>query len=175
MKYKEISPYELEMSNAFRAVGREWMLIGAEHGGAVNAMTASWGFLGELWGVPAAACFIRPQRYTFPLVDGAGYYSLSFFGGEKRKELSYFGSHSGRDGDKAAACGMRYLDCDAGGVRVPYLDDASVVLICRKLYADDIKEERFVDGDVLEKCYPARDLHRMFVGEVVKCLVSVKD
>lgn len=77
MNYKEISPYELDVK-VCRAIGKEWMLIGAEHGGITNAMTASWGFLGELWNKPAAVCFIRPQRYTFPLVDRADCYSLSF-------------------------------------------------------------------------------------------------
>ena len=52
MNYREISPYELDI-HASRAIGKEWMLIGAEHGGIVNAMTASWGFIGELIHLPA--------------------------------------------------------------------------------------------------------------------------
>lgn len=42
MNYKEISPYELDVK-VCRAIGKEWMLIGAEHGGITNAMTASCG------------------------------------------------------------------------------------------------------------------------------------
>lgn len=170
MNYREISPYELDI-HASRAIGKEWMLIGAEHGGIVNAMTASWGFIGELWHKPAAICFIRPQRYTFPLVDGAEHWSLSFFGGERHSELAYFGANSGRDGDKAAACGMEYAYAEVGGVRVPYLASAQTVLICRKMYADDIKPECFTDDSIIGACYPKRDFHRVFVGGIVKCLV----
>ena len=45
--YKEIHPYELELP-ACRAIGKDWMLICARSGSTVNAMTASWGFLGEI-------------------------------------------------------------------------------------------------------------------------------
>ena len=52
--YKEIHPYELELP-ACRAIGKDWMLICARSGSTVNAMTASWGFLGEIWSVPAVS------------------------------------------------------------------------------------------------------------------------
>ncbi len=178
--YKEISPYELSLP-VCSAIGRDWMLICAGNGRQVNAMTASWGFLGELWGGPAAACFVRPSRYTFPLTDGGEFFSLCFFGGERKRELSYFGTHSGRDGDKAAACGMRYASVFVWDVSVPYVDRASTVLVCRKLYADDIKPDGFccdgfgsdgcADSEIVKKYYSAGDVHRMFIGKIEKCLV----
>lgn len=170
MKFSEISPYDLEYTNAFRAVGKEWMLICAEDGvvGEVNAMTASWGFLGEIWNKPAAVCFIRPQRYTFHMADGAEHFSLCFFGDGYRRELGYFGTRSGRDGNKADAMGLHYGHAD----EVPLVEEASLVLICRKMYADDIKEDKFTDADVRDACYPQKDYHRIFVCEVEKCLVK---
>lgn len=171
--YKSISPYELDMSRVVRTIGREWMLITAEAGGVTNAMTASWGFIGELWGKPAAACFIRPQRFTFHLANESEYFSLAFFGDERRRELAYFGSHSGRDGDKAAACDMRYRHIEAGGVSVPFPDGARTVLICRKMYADDLRAECFTDKTIMDSVYPERDLHRMFIGEIAAVLVRV--
>ena len=57
--YKEIHPYELELS-ACRAIGKDWMLICARSGSTVNAMTASWGFLGEIF----------RQRWRDPEVNG---------------------------------------------------------------------------------------------------------
>ncbi len=171
--YKNISPYELEMSPVCRAIGREWMLIGAEARGVTNAMTASWGFMGEIWGKPAAVCFIRPQRFTFSLADSAEYFSLSFFGNERRRELAYFGSHSGRDEDKAAACDMRFRHIETAGTEIPFPDGAQVVLICRKMYADDIRAECFTDKTLIDSCYPDRDYHRMFIGEIAAALVRV--
>ncbi|MCI5574909.1 MAG: flavin reductase family protein [Clostridiales bacterium] len=171
--YKEIHPYELELP-ACRAIGKDWMLICARSGSTVNAMTASWGFLGEIWSVPAAVCFIRPPRYTFGLVDGSEYFSLCFFGGERKRELSYFGSHSGRDGDKAAACGMSYGSVEVGNTEVPYVTGAQKILVCRKLYFDDIKPEGFTDPDMVEKNYPGRDFHRMFIGGIEKCFELIQ-
>ena len=66
---------------------------------------------------------------------------------------------------------MEYAYTGVSDVRVPYLDSAQTVLICRKMYADDIKPECFTDDSIIGACYPKRDFHRVFVGEIVKCLV----
>lgn len=168
MQFREISPYDLEASNAFRAVGKEWMLICAEAGGVTNAMTASWGFLGNLWNRPAAVCFVRPQRFTYTLTEQADRFSLCFFGDGFRRELGYFGTASGRDGNKAEAVGMSYITL--GGV--PALAQASVVLSCRKMYIDRISEEKFTDPSLVEEEYPARDFHRVYVCEVERCFIA---
>ncbi|MCQ2353946.1 MAG: flavin reductase [Clostridia bacterium] len=167
MELREISPYELQYSNAFRAVGKEWMLICAEDANGINAMTASWGFLGQLWNRPAAICFIRPQRFTYHMADGSERFSLCFFGDGYRKELGYFGTASGRDGDKSAATGMHYGHIES----VPVVEESNLILLCRKLYVDDIKEGNFKDTSLIDTCYPERDFHRVFVCEVEKCFV----
>ena len=47
--------------------------------------------------------------------------------------------------------------------------EASLVLVCRKLYAQDLKEECFVERSVIEPNYPDKDFHRMYIGEIVAC------
>ena len=169
MLFKEIDPCELESLNAFRAVGKEWFLITAEHGGVRNAMTASWGFLGNLWNKNAAVCFVRPQRFTHTLTENADRVSLCFFGDGYRPELGrIFGRLSGRDLDKAAEAGFHYTCLDG----VPAFEEASLVLVCRKMYTDLIKEENFLDHDVDAKCYPAKDYHTVYVCEVEKAYVK---
>ena len=154
--FKEINPTELENMNAFRAVGKEWFLITAEADGVKNAMTASWGFLGNLWNKNAAVCFVRPQRFTHTLTEKADRVSLCFFGDGYRAELGkIFGRMSGRDLDKAEAAGFHYTCLDG----VPAFEEASLVLVCRKMYADKIKEENFLDASVDAACYPAKDYH----------------
>ena len=50
--------------------------------------------------------------------------------------------------------------------------EARAVLVCRKLYADWIDANRFLDPAVFEKSYPDRgDVHRMYVAEVVSAYV----
>ena len=47
--FKQIDPAEIT-DNFIRAIGREWMLITAGNGESCNAMTASWGMIGFIWG-----------------------------------------------------------------------------------------------------------------------------
>lgn len=164
---KEISVEQLSM-NPMTLIGKEWMLItaGTEARG-YNTMTASWGHLGHLWNKHTSVCYVRPQRYTKEFVDREELYTLCFFPGYK-KELSYLGSHSGRDGDKVAAVGLTPVF----GEGYTYFAEANLVLVCRKLYRAPLTEDGFVDKEVLEKNYPQRDLHDLYVGEIVKVLVS---
>ena len=163
--YKEIEPAEL--GNAFKMIGKEWMLICApdERWGA-SAMTASWGCFGVLWNKPVSVCFIRPQRHTFGLVESSERVTLNFFGEGFRRELGYFGRASGRDTDKAADMGMKTAGGDS-----PYFADAETVLFCKKLYADDLKKDKFIDGEMLSH-YPIDDFHRVYVCEIECAMVK---
>jgi flavin reductase (DIM6/NTAB) family NADH-FMN oxidoreductase RutF len=165
-QWKEINPTELS-KNPFSLIGQEWMLITAGDQKKANTMTASWGGVGILWNKPVAFCFIRPQRYTLEFVEREDYYTLSFFGPEYRKALNYCGSHSGRDGDKFAACGLT-----PSYDLAPYPEEANLVLVCKKLYKQDMEKDCFLDPALVEKNYPAGDFHRTFVGEIVKVLVK---
>lgn len=164
---KEISCQELQM-NPMTLIGSEWMLItaGCEERG-YNTMTASWGHLGTIWNKPTSVCYVRPQRYTKEFIDREELYTLSFFPGYK-KELSYLGSHSGRDEDKVAKTGLTPVF----GEGYTCFAEAKLTLVCRKLYRAPLVEEGFVDQDVLNRNYPQRDLHDLYVGEILKVFVS---
>ena len=147
--------------NVFDAVGNGWMLITAEKDGKVNTMTASWGGFGVLWGKRVAFVFIRPQRYTYEFTENSDRMTLSFFDEKYRKALSYLGTHSGRDSDKIAEAGLNTKR--VGGEAA--FTEASAVMVCRKLYADDLKEECFLDEEALLH-YEKKDYHRVYVVEV---------
>lgn len=166
--FSEIRPEELNI-NPFSLIGRDWMLIAARSGGRVNAMTASWGALGVLWGRPAAFIFIRKSRFTKTLVDGASGFSLSFFDREKyASALSYMGRVSGRDEDKIAACGFDVLDDGA-----PYFAQAETVMLCGKLCRVPIGPESFEADWIDARHYPTGDYHDMYVGGIEKILKKV--
>ena len=77
------------------------------HGGAVQHHDRQLGRPGrDLWGAPAATCYMRPQRYTKEFVDREEYFTLAFFGEEYRKALTLCGSKSGREVDKVKECGF---------------------------------------------------------------------
>ena len=170
-RFHHISP-EAITDNLFSAIGKDWMLITAADPdtGAVNTMTASWGCAGILWNKPVAVCFIRPQRYTYEFTEKSDTLSLSFLPNDEtyRAALKHCGTKSGRDGDKFAATGL-HAEATEGGVS--YVGEARMVLVCRKLYADDLKENAFIDPEML-KHYAAKDYHRFYICEIVEVLVK---
>lgn len=164
MAFREISVEELK-DNPFTLINKDWMLITAGNREKHNTMTASWGGVGELWGRYVSTIYIRPQRYTLEFVEREDYYSLCFFGPEYRQTLNLCGSKSGREIDKDAATGLTPCFDEAA----PYYEQARLVFLCRKLYRQDLEEGCFLDKGLLEKWYD-NDLHRMFIGEIVKVL-----
>ncbi len=165
-EFKLIEPKKA--ADAIELIGKKWMLIGAADGEVANAMTANWGTIGYLWNKPVCICYIRPQRYTFGLVEAQELISISFFGDDRRDALTFCGSNSGRDGDKLSAAGLKYRMIDS----VPVFDDARMTLICRKLYADWLREDAFIDTTILEASYSDRDMHKCYICEIEKCLVK---
>lgn len=165
-KFTEIIPQDIT-DNPFKAIGRDWMLITAGNLNSYNTMTASWGGLGVLWGKNVAFCVIRPTRHTYGFIEKADTFTLSFFDDEFKKALSFCGSHSGRDIDKAKETGLTAAETDNGSV---YFSEARLVLECRKLYFDDIDPENFIDPNINAANYSEKDYHRMYVGEIVKVL-----
>ena len=172
MGFREIAPYELQM-NPMEMVAKQWMLVTAgDDQAGYNTMTASWGHFGSLWGhgggLPTSVIFVRPQRYTKEFVDRERLYSLCFFPEEYKKALGYLGNHSGRDGDKVAAAGLTPVFGDG----YTYFEEAKLVFVCRKLYQAPVIEEGFHDKALMEDCYPNKDFHDLYVGEIVKVLVK---
>lgn len=153
--------------NVFSRIGEQWMLITAGTGAQCNTMTASWGGLGVLWGTNVAACFVRPQRYTYEFIEKSPFFTLSFFGEAYRKALALCGSKSGRDVDKVKECGFTVAGAACGA---PYFEEARLVLVCKKTYWQDMDPTHFLDGELDGKWYPERDYHRIFIGEIVEVL-----
>ncbi|MBQ8357859.1 MAG: flavin reductase family protein [Clostridia bacterium] len=167
--FRAISPEEIE--NVFHLVGKDWMLItaaGKDKNGkeTVNTMTASWGGMGVLWNKPVAFCFIRPQRYTHTLTEQSERFSLSFFTEEYRGALRLCGTKSGADTDKFAAAGLT----PATENGTPYVKEARMVLLCRKLYRDTLKKDAFLDPTLLDN-YKDGDFHTVYVAEIEQALV----
>ena len=149
--------------NVFDMIGSKWMLVGAEKEGKVNAMTASWGGLGVMWGKNVAFVFIRETRYTKEFVDNQETFSLSFFGEEKKEMLGYMGRVSGRDEDKIEKCGLH----TSMKQNAPVFEEAELTLVCRKMYAQEMKEECFTDKEAVQKWYGDGNYHTMYVAEII--------
>ena len=160
---KKIDVKELQ-KNPFQMIGDEWMLITAKAEDKVNTMTASWGGVGIMWGKTVATAYIRPQRHTKKFVDNSEYFTLSFFGGEQMKAMGYLGKVSGKDvPDKIEQAGLHMTEIEGQ----PTFEEATLVLICKKLYALEMKEECFMGTEEIERWYPDKDYHTMYMAEIV--------
>ncbi|HZJ76607.1 MAG TPA: flavin reductase [Oscillospiraceae bacterium] len=166
-KFTEIKPEEFTKS-PFKLIGKDLMLITAEKDGKVNTMTAAWGGLGVMWKKNVAFVVIRPQRYTKEFVDASDTFSLSFFGGDKKEMLNYLGTTSGRDEDKIKKADLTVVYDD----ETPYFEEAAMVILCKKLFAQDYKPESFIKKEIIDEWYPISDFHTLYIAEITKILVK---
>ncbi len=163
--FKEISVSEIN-NNPFDLIGKDWALVTVKNQDGCNTMTASWGGVGIMWNKPVAFTFIRPQRFTYGLIEKEEYFSLSFYKEKYRDVLRFCGSRSGRDYDKVKECNITPVYDE----KAPYFEEADLVLICRKLYAQDLNEQSAVAKEEVLKNYNDDDYHRMYISEIVKAL-----
>lgn len=166
MDFKQINVRDIK-NNLVKMISDDWMLISAGNAEASNTMTASWGFMGEMWHKDCAAVVIRPSRHTYKFTEENDYFSLCFFDEQYRDALKLCGSKSGRDIDKIKATGLTPVYSDG----TVYYEQANTVVICRKMYAADLDPAAFTDKEALDS-YGGTNYHRVYVGEIVKVLTK---
>jgi flavin reductase (DIM6/NTAB) family NADH-FMN oxidoreductase RutF len=167
-QFKEIRPEQVA-DNAFKLIGKDWMLVTAATKELFNTMTAAWGGLGILWEKQICFSAIRPTRYTYEFMEKSDIYTLSFLEEQFRDILTYCGTKSGRDVNKVAETGLTPA-FSHGSV---YFAEARLVLVCRKIYYQDIQPDHFLDSQIAG-FYPLKDYHRLYVGEITACLEKEK-
>jgi len=165
---KEISIKELN-GNFIKMLSEDWALLTSGTIDSFNTMTVSWGGVGELWNKDVGFVFVRPQRYTYEFIEKNDYFSLSFFGGEYKKELGICGSKSGRDVDKMAETGFTPVDL---GNAIDF-EQSNITVVMKKLAYQDIKPEGFLDDGIM-KNYANNDFHRIYIGEIVKVIQNAE-
>ena len=161
-KFEKIDVKELD--NAIKAIGSDWMLITVDDAEKqkTNAMTASWGALGFLWRKPVCICFVRPERYTFKLLENNKEFSIAFLGDDMRDAYNICGRESGADVDKLEKCGLTTIEMDG----VSAIAESDTVITCKVLYEDDIKESGFLDKSILSN-YASAGYHKMYICEII--------
>ena len=146
----------------------KWALITAGNKESFNTMTASWGGLGELWNKDVCFVFIRPQRYTYEFTEREEYFTVSFLLEEYRKALTFCGRNSGRDCNKVKEAGLTPAEFE----KSMGFEESEITVLCRKLYHQDINPEGLADKSIDSTCYPDKDYHRMYIGEIVKVFIK---
>ena len=94
---------------------------------------------------------------------------MSFFDEKYRHVLNVCGSVSGRDVNKVQESGLTPYFTEAGN---PACEEATLVLECKKLYTDFLKEEAFLDKKSVDSQYGQKDFHKVYVAEIVHAWVK---
>lgn len=165
--FKEINISDLNAS-IFNLFNKDWALLTSGDSEKYNTMTVSWGGMGILWNKNVATVYVRKSRYTLDFIDKSDYFSLTFGNDEMRKALVYCGKNSGRDVDKVKETGIVPVTEE----KVPYFMDGKLVLICKKLYRQEMTEQSFLDKSIVGNYYADNDYHIIFVGEIEKALIK---
>ena len=165
--FKQIKPENIT-DNAVKLIGSEWMLITAGTKQSFNTMTASWGGTGVIWHRNICWCVIRPQRHTFSFMEKYDLFTLSFFDSTYKSVLNFCGTNSGRDVDKIKETKLTSVETPR---KAMYFNEARLVIECKKIYIHNIDPEHFIDKTIHDN-YEANDYHRMYIGEIVHCLIK---
>lgn len=136
-----------------------------------NPMTIGWAQFGRVWGRPVCTVLVRQSRYTHELLKNTNVFTVSVPAlGEMSKELVYCGRNSGRDGDKAAACGLTLEEPRYGcGKRVA---GCALHFECRILERVEMDMD-ILDPEVKRGSYgdnqatPDGDPHTMYFAEII--------
>ncbi|MBQ8824829.1 MAG: flavin reductase [Ruminococcus sp.] len=157
---KEISTLSF---NPFKEIGSDWYLLTAGTLENYNTMTASWGFMGFMWGTPSFSCGVRTNRHTFSFMEENEYFTASFFDESYRSALQFCGTRSGRDYDKAKETGLTPIQLDEG----VSFEEAKKVIVCRKQFASMMDESSFTSPETYQKWYSKDPCHKQYIGEIV--------
>jgi len=165
---KEVNIEDIKEGKVIDKISNEWMLITSGNAKKSNSMTASWGSLGYIWNKPVATIYVRHTRYTKKFLDESDFFSLCFFDKKYLGDLKYLGTHSGRYDDKLAKTNLTLVYQDG----IPFIKEASIVIICHKEYAQDMTAESFCDQNLYHQNYKNELPHKMYIGEIIHTFVK---
>ena len=166
MSLHEIALSELNF-NPFEKIGKDWFLVTAGDEKGFNTMTASWGFMGVIWGKNVFETVVRHNRYTYEFMEKNDLFTISFFDDADRDALKFCGAHSGRDCDKVKETGLTPIFTEG----TTAFEEAKLVFVCRKLYDGDLDLEK-LNADDRTKWYGSDPVHKQYIGEIVKVLAK---
>ena len=152
---------EFKMAPLYK-LDKEWALLTTGNKDKYNTMTVSWGGFGTLWNKPVVTVYIRPNRYTYDLLQDNDIFTLSFYNEDYKKDLGLLGSKSGRNEDKISQTKLNIDFLDKG----ISFKEAKLTIICKKIYNQDLDINN-IDEEIKNKFYSNEPVHKMIIGEVI--------
>lgn len=135
--------------------------------GRTNTMTIGWGFIGHSWNQDILTVMVRASRFTKPLLDQTGVFTVSVpVNQDLKKALALCGTKSGRDMDKFAAAGLTTRPGQA--VDCPVITQCALQFECEVVMQQDMNAE-LLKADYDRKYYADHDYHTLYYGKIVAC------
>lgn len=132
-----------------------------------NTMTIGWGSFGFEWGIPVAEVLIRESRFSKIAADNKLEFTLTFpYDDSMKAALSFCGSHSGRDVDKIAECGLSLKA--ANKISTPIVACKGLVFECKVVARAEMTTE-LTSAEILDKWYKNGDLHTLYYAKIEDC------
>ena len=129
-----------------------------------NVMTASWGFVGKMWGKKVYVAPIRDSRYTKEFLDKTHEFTISVpHDDEMQDQVKICGTKSGRDTDKWALAGLKKVKAKA--VDTVVVDGCQKYLECKVLGVVPMGD---MDLSKVQEWYKTPDMHNFYIGEIVE-------
>ncbi len=146
--------------------GNGAFLVARDAAGKANPMTIGWGAVGRIWSIPTFTVLVRRSRYTYGCIRQEESFTVSVpRDGDLAAALDFCGHNSGREMDKAAACGIAFRP----GTRVatPVVDGCALYYECRIVMRKQLEEGDLSAPAIVTKYYHDGDYHMIVIGEIV--------
>lgn len=140
-------------------------------GDKVNSMTIAWGSIGFIWGKPIFMAMVRPQRYTYELIEKANEFTVTLPYEDMKNAVGFLGSKSGRDMDKLKE--LKISTVDGKVIDTPVLEIAGMHFECKIVYKRDMTGED-LETIIDSAKYSQKDYHRLYFGEIVASYIMEK-
>ena len=132
-----------------------------------NVMTIGWAMTSVMWFKNLFVVPVRKSRHTHGLLESHGEFTVFVPSGDMKQTIGICGTTSGRDTDKACACGLELVP--SADVQVPRISAPGTVVECRVLYKTDFENDA-LDETVRARFYSGSDagnMHTLYFGEIL--------
>ncbi len=136
----------------------------AKTGNKVNSMTIAWGSIGFIWGKPVFMVMVRPQRYTYGIIEKSKEFTVTIPYEKMNKELAFLGSKSGKDMNKLAELNISTVNSEK--IRTPVLEVEGMHFECKVIYKTTMSEAN-LDKTINDEKYPLEDYHTLYFGDII--------
>lgn len=134
-----------------------------------NSMTIEWGSLGVAFKKPVFTVYVKPDRYTYEIMEKSDIFTVNFIERKLLKKFAIYGTKSGKDVNKEEEAGTHIQFLEKGGVT---FGEAVEVYVCKKM-AKSVIDENTMDPYIKElyrnnvKVYNTLKPHVLYIGEII--------